>query len=146
MCGLATLDWEARQERATQILSNNEWKQKLCNDLIGLSFRELERTLSGIASERQKKEESDERKRNGSRQKPMRGSSPVSGHETQPLPRRTLAEILAQVYAPRQSETLPRGEEDQRLLAFYRQAATGRSEALLSLSDDGTDCLEKSTD
>lgn len=158
MCGLVGLDWEARQRRANQILSSTEWKQKLCNDFIGLSFRELEQTLTSIASERQKKEISYERKlkaysdkaagsRNGSRPKSLRGDSPEPNnlHEIpKRLPPRTLEQILAQVYAPRESPESA-VERDDSVLAFYRRRGNERNEDLLSGSSDKDDTSEKST-
>ena len=136
--GLNGLDWEARQERATKILASPEWKQQLCNELIGLSFRELERYLTGVATEREKKEESYERKLEAYRTgqfskppKPMRrdfaGSKPKasnapnkhrSGDAYKP---RTLKEILAQVYAPRVCEERPTYQ-------FFKQLRDGQLE------------------
>ena len=101
LCGLVNLDWEARQERAEQILCNSDWKQQLCNDLQGLSFRDLELYLQGVAAERQKKEESNELKSAKSdNEKPMRRGSNKSTSSPAVRPR-TLSEILEQVYAPR---------------------------------------------
>lgn len=133
MCGLVNLGWEARQERATQILASPEWKQQLCNDLIGLSFRELEITLQAVASERQRKEDSYERKLEAFKdgkttrepKKPMRRDSSRSnpnGGDRSPtpkpkLPPRSLQEILAQVYAPRVVQELSE-EERVELLSF----------------------------
>jgi hypothetical protein len=100
-CGLTSLDWEARQERATQILANLNWKQKLCNELLGLSFRELERILIGIANERQKKEDSYNQKLNiYKKDKIVKKNNNISNRP----PPRSLEEILAQVYAPREEE------------------------------------------
>lgn len=110
ICGLHGLDWESRQIRAGQILASPEWKQSLCNELQGLSFRELERTLNGVVSERQSKEASYERKlklynEGKSVKKPMLRDTTrsESNAETKPIksPPRTLEQILAQVHAPR---------------------------------------------
>jgi hypothetical protein len=105
LCGLIGLDWEARQKRAEQILSNNSRKQDLCNDLQGLSFRELEQHLQGVATERQKKEEGYERKlaiynEKTSKLESVR-RSPIKPAPKPKPPVRTLEEILQQVYAPR---------------------------------------------
>ena len=139
MCGLIGIGWEARQERANQILASPEWKQQLCNDLIGLSFRELDHVLTSVANERQKKEDNDE--------KPARDKQTKSKvGKTASIPRpppRPLAEILAQVYATRQSPCLPRVREDQDILESYRQAATRGREGLLSYSDNGDDSSEE---
>jgi hypothetical protein len=148
ICGLDDLDWEARQRRATQILASTEWKQRLCNELIGLSFRELEQTLSGVASERQKKEDNYDKKlkiyeENKRKSKPVRGDT--SGDRNQQIkadrkPPRTLDQILAQVYAPREDTTSFRGEEDG-LMEFYRRNGLLRNNELLSDSNDGDDQL-----
>ena len=103
LCGLVGLDWEARQERAGQILCSTSWKQQLCNDLQGLSFRDLELYLQDVVSERQKKEEGVERKlatHGDDNEKPVRRGSTKSPPNLQVRPR-TLSEILAQVHAPR---------------------------------------------
>jgi hypothetical protein len=131
--GLNGLDWEARQERAAKILASTEWKQRLCNELVGLSFRELERYLEGVVSEREKKEESYERKleayqsgRFSKQPKPLRGDSDRRANPRpakQPEPR-TLDEILAQVYAPRVSEKWSNKDDpklNEWLLEFKRR-------------------------
>jgi hypothetical protein len=110
ICGLHGLDWETRQNRAGQILASSEWKQSLCNELLGLSFRELERTLNGIVSERLNKEDSYQRKLdlynegkiNKKPKEPMLRDSPKpSAPSNVKSPPRTLEQILAQVHAPR---------------------------------------------
>jgi hypothetical protein len=131
MCGLASLGWEDRQDKANQILSSNEWKQRLCNELIGLSFRELEKVLIGIANERQKRVENDHPGKKSVR----RDYIGTTGDK--PPPRRTLAEILAQVYAPRQDANY--------ISQFERSTLQGRSsvcEEILPNSIDGNDCSE----
>lgn len=103
LCGLVGLDWEERQAKAEQILKSNSWKQDLCNELQGLSFRDLEAYLQGVATERQKKEEGYERKLakyNEKRDKPLQRNSTKST-PTPKAPPRSLAEILEQVHAPR---------------------------------------------
>ena len=111
LCGLVGLDWEARQERAEDILRSNSWKQDLCNELQGLSFRDLEQYLQSVATERQKKEEGYERKlaaynakETKSTAKSLRRDSSKPAGLPKPPPR-TLAEILRQVYAPRVAES-----------------------------------------
>lgn len=108
ICGLHGLDWETRQNRAGQILASPEWKLSLCNELQGLSFRELERTLNGVVSERQSKEASYERKLQLYNEgkivkKPMLRDTTRSESPDKPVksPPRTLEQILAQVHAPR---------------------------------------------
>lgn len=143
MCGLVGIGWEARQERANNILSNKEWKQQLCNDLIGLSFRELEHTLTSVANERQKKEDSDNEK--VSPGKSQRGKSAGPAKPNRPPPR-SLKEILAQVYAAREVPSASRcADREDDILSFYRQAATRSRQDLLSNLDDEHDCPEKST-
>lgn len=146
ICGLAELKWEERQDKATQILASPEWKQRLCNELLGLSFRELERILTGIANEREKKEDSYERKleayNSGKspkqptvRSSSARGSSVSKGLQQSKSPPRTLEQILAQVHAARESpETFTRGESFYLAMSSKAQAET--SSGTLSESDD----------
>lgn len=159
MCGLIDLGWEARQDKANQILSSTEWKQQLCNDLVGLSFRDLEKILSSIASERQKREDSRNEKlkiengkahrhRNGSRSRPTTVDSDSNGNlatSSPKLPRRSLAEILAQVYSPRVSEIGLFGDGDDALVRFYRQKGSERCDSVFPGSDFSDDMSEKST-
>jgi len=149
ICGLNTLDWEARQARAERILASPEWKQSICNDLIGLSFRELERTLTGVASERQKKEESYEHKlkayqtgRANKQPKPLRrDSSGTANSDRQGSHRsRTLKEILAQVHAPRVVFTPWDAEERAR---FYSFRTAKSSDEIQQDSLDGDDSTEE---
>ena len=111
ICGLVNLDWEARQKRAEQILNNNDWKQQLCNDFQGLSFRDLELHLQSVASERQKKEENVEQRleARGNSDKPMQRSGSKSTNSPKVVPR-TLAQILEQVYRPREPQGFTREE------------------------------------
>jgi len=139
MCGLADLDWEARQDKANEILSSTEWKQQLCNDLIGLSFRDLEQVLSGIASERQKREDSCneklKRRRNGSRpHAPLSNVEPTTTSDSLSSPRRSLAEILAQVYSPRTNQGGAFSEGENAILALYKQRGFERLDPLLPQS------------
>lgn len=154
MCGLANLDWEARQERAIQILASPEWKQQLCNDLIGLSFRELEVTLQGVASERQSKEDNYERKLKAYSNKTNReskhsGQKSLHGRDhtgdsgtslsSKQLPSRTLQQILAQVYASKRTEEFSNEPGADPILAFYRKAATRERQEVSGNVDDGDD-------
>lgn len=136
LCGLANLGWEARQERASDILANNEWKQQICNELQGLSFRDLEKHLSSVRSERQKKEDSYERKlktyKKGTahkKQEPLQRDSTV--------PKRTLAEILAQVYAPRVVQGPGFTDDERRVLAELRAKRVADDILSDTPSDDG---------
>lgn len=159
ICGFKDLDWEARQVKAEQILASSEWKQSICNELIGLSFRELERTLSGVATERQKKEDSYERKleayksgRSNRQPKPDSKRKYAEGSEYGTSARklksekagpRTLKEILAQVHAPRVCEERPSYQ------LFKRAAGSGRDtsesvQEVLQDSDDGDDSADES--
>lgn len=159
ICGLKDLDtWEARQARATQILESTEWKQSICNELIGLSFRELEQYLSGVASERQKKEEAYEHKlqayksgKRDRRPKAGRQAGPTSEHHSQSASTvaqsgkarpRTLKEILAQVYAPRVCEG---GLSHQHAFQFRDgQPETQSADEVLPDSTDGNGLPDES--
>jgi hypothetical protein len=125
-CGLADLKDDARRERAQSILDSLEWKTKICNELQGLSFRELERTLKGILSEREVREEDATTRaeilsKSGGKSKRVK-----RGHPEQLLGKstgRSLEEILAQVYGPREEE---RSEEEQRCLEDIKSRSRTR--------------------
>ena len=94
VCGLSTLDRDSRLEKAKQILADTEWKTKICNSLVGLSFKELEKTLKAIVNEREVREEAIEKKV-ASGKMPYKGK--VASTSTK-LPPRSIEEILRQVY------------------------------------------------
>jgi len=138
LCGLVDLDWEERQARAEQILSSNSWKQDLCNELQGLSFRDLEQFLQSVASERQKKEEGYERKLAKYNDKAIKQPKPLSRGGARPAakpkpPPRSLAEILSQVYAPRVVEHGGLSPEERERLGIWPNK---RSEKILSNTND----------
>jgi hypothetical protein len=139
MCGLATLDWEARQDKANEILNSIEWKQQYCNELIGLTFRDLERILIGIASKRQKREAHDaERRANGEefqRKSMQRNGSRAKPNITTNNKHRSIQEILAQVYAPRVIQDIY--DEERNYTHSCRFIAT--SDNISSNSNDGDD-------
>jgi hypothetical protein len=135
LCGLANLDWESRQERAEQILANNDWKQQLCNELQGLSFRELERYLSGVLSERQKKEENYERKLQIYKKGTSTEPKPLRGDRAGARPR-SLQEILAQVYAPRPVRGSELTPDEIKVISKFKPARPS-PEVLPDNDDDG---------
>ena len=100
-----------------------------------------------VASERQKKEDSQSKKRerNGSRQKPLRGDTDGSSPNAKPPPR-TLAQILAQVHAPREAPEHASGVPRDNVLEFYRERAWAEREFdLFQNPTDDDDSTEKST-
>lgn len=107
LCGLTGLEYEARRSRAIDILASREWKQQLCNDLAGLSFKDIERTLNGIIDERELRAENEDDKLQvyNSNRKLKQKQSAVSDLRQSTKARittgRTLKDILDQVYAPR---------------------------------------------
>lgn len=48
LSGLSYLKREQKIDRAKEILSSTEEKQRICNSVIGLSFKDLEKFLKGI--------------------------------------------------------------------------------------------------
>lgn len=151
--GLNGLEWADRQERATKILASPEWKQRLCNELVGLSFKELENFLTGVATERQKKEDSYERKleayRSGkaSRRPKAPGKGETLAHSKHKSSStgdgkgrsRTLKEILAQVHAPR----MVQGMELQVKPTYLNLRGTEPSDEVFQDSSDEYDCSEE---
>ncbi len=147
ICGLHGLDWETRQSRASQILASTDWKQSLCNDLQGLSFRDLERTLNGVISERQKKEDNYQQKlslynEGKIKKKPMQRDTnrTDANHETKPKSQpRTLEQILAQVYAPRVVPERETDVYDWHLHFWWGDDSVSRSETSSTLPLSSTD-------
>lgn len=61
LCQLDQLSKEERRAAATSLLHDNDAKQKLCNSVPGLSFKDIDRAMKDILSERQPTEEELER-------------------------------------------------------------------------------------
>lgn len=105
LCGLTGLQYEERREQAERILASTDWKQELCNELQGLSFRELEKGLKSIIAERQKPEDDDDKLRIYREGRTKQSSSAQKQHSTKTnkpaYNGRTLEEIIRQAYAPR---------------------------------------------
>ena len=110
LCGLEDLQWEERRAKAESILASSERKQELCNQLQGLSFRELEKVLKSVIAERQVKEVEE-----GTTSKSRTAHLYRSKEEQKKNPGRSLADILKQVYAPREThggQIFTRSERD----------------------------------
>jgi len=122
LCGLAGLEYEDRRARAEEILASNEWKQDICNDLLGLSFKDLERTLQGIIDERELRQSHEDEKLRiykGNRSSKKSDSEKRHGHKPTHAPNkcppRSLEQILARVYGPRVTSQEWSSEEVQQL-------------------------------
>lgn len=104
-CGLTALTYPERRTKAEDILANKDWKQRLCNDLVGLSFRELEKVLLSIIAEREVRDDVEQPVSRVGRDGAKNFKAKTAHAKwTSEVPRgtpRTLAEILAQVRAPR---------------------------------------------
>ena len=59
-CNLVNLSKEDRLRRAHEILNSSDIKQAICNRIVGASFKDIEKTMRGIISERQPTEEEQE--------------------------------------------------------------------------------------
>lgn len=128
LCGLTNLDLEERRAKAEKILDDNEWKQELCNELLGLSFKDLDRTLRSILAERQVKNDEHETKLDIYRSGRNDRSKNVEKHNlnqrthktnrTNDSKPRSLKEILDQVYAPRATENTFSKEERVQLVSL----------------------------
>ena len=57
ICGLENISKEERIKRAQQILNDPAEKQALCNRLVGLSHRDIEKVLKDIVTERKSKQQ-----------------------------------------------------------------------------------------
>ena len=53
LCRLETLDRAERRLRAQSILDSTQFKQRLCNRVPGLSFKDIERTMLNILADTQ---------------------------------------------------------------------------------------------
>lgn len=67
LCGLENVERSERRKRAQDILDSIEFKQKLCNRVPGLSFRDIDKTMQNVLSDNQpttkEQEEREELKR-----------------------------------------------------------------------------------
>lgn len=60
LCGLLNLKREERLRRANEILNSTELKQAICNQILGTTFKDVEKTMVGIINERKLTEEQQE--------------------------------------------------------------------------------------
>lgn len=60
LCGLDSLSKEDRLLRAKEILESTKIKQKMCNQMPGLTFKDIERAMTDVINERQPTEREQE--------------------------------------------------------------------------------------
>lgn len=60
VCGLDSLSREERILRIQEILDSVEEKQAICNQIIGTSFKDIEKALTSIKGEKPKSNDADE--------------------------------------------------------------------------------------
>lgn len=123
LCGLTKLEYGDRRAKAEDILASNDWKHELCNDLTGLSFRDLEKTLKSILAEREVRDDSYSEKLRSLR---TVNKTANMAHNVRPTsipkpPQRTLDQILAQAYGPRNDQSFSK-EEVKAMQQFTRMA------------------------
>lgn len=53
LCGFDNLNREERLKRADEILNNSELKQSICHQILGTTFKDVERAMNAIIKERQ---------------------------------------------------------------------------------------------
>jgi hypothetical protein len=53
LCGFNNLEREERLSRAHEILNSNELKQAICHEILGTTFKDVERAMEAILKERQ---------------------------------------------------------------------------------------------
>lgn len=53
LCGLEGLERSERRRQAQQILDSPELKQQICNQMLGLSFRDIDKTMRNVLAENQ---------------------------------------------------------------------------------------------
>lgn len=112
VCGLVGLDRDARLAKAQNILGNMEHKQELCNSLVGLSFRELDKVLKDVIAERQVKEVEEEKVYKNEKLMTYAGKKPTPQSKSKKPPSRTLEEILAKVHSSRHDEAWTPGSRE----------------------------------
>jgi hypothetical protein len=52
VCGLDALEKDERVKRAHKILNDNAEKQRICNEILGTSFKDIERAMRSIIEEK----------------------------------------------------------------------------------------------
>ena len=52
MCGFKGLTRDEKLVRAEEVLNDTEYKQAVCNEILGASFRDIERVMQGIIEEK----------------------------------------------------------------------------------------------
>lgn len=57
ICGLTNLGREAKLSKAKAILADPEFKQKICNQIVGASHRDIEKVLKSVLVTKLSKEE-----------------------------------------------------------------------------------------
>lgn len=129
LCGIAGLAYGARRARAEDILASKDWKHELCNDLIGLSFRDLEKHLNGVIAEREVKQDVEDTNdvklntykagRASKKGLPARSDGPNQTPKPQRAPPRSIEQIMAQARGPR-VERLDFSEEERKTLLKFR--------------------------
>lgn len=60
VCGFNNLKRDEKIKRAHEILNNTELKQSICNQILGASFKDVERAVSAIIDERRLTREQEE--------------------------------------------------------------------------------------
>lgn len=53
MCGFVSLSREEKINRAHEILNSNDLKQTICNQILGTTFKDIDRAMLSIIKERQ---------------------------------------------------------------------------------------------
>lgn len=60
VCGLNDLDRDERLSRAHEILNSQELKQAICNQILGTSFKDVERAMKSLIEDRRPTPEEEE--------------------------------------------------------------------------------------
>ena len=57
ICGLNNLSREDKVRKANAILADSDYKQKICNEIVGASHRDVEKVLKAVATTKASREE-----------------------------------------------------------------------------------------
>lgn len=114
LCGLDLLSKEERLLRAKEILENNTTKQKLCNQMPGLTFKDIDKAMIAVLEERnptdREIEELELRELAPEKFEPpiiAIDRPPKTEGNYRPLTREETAALLAKSNKPVQSEPIP---------------------------------------
>ena len=138
LCGLSDLSQEDRLVRAEEILSSNELKQSISNEILGVTFKDIERAMrSVIAEKRPSREEQDQlelelaapEKFEEPAPLPFKSKKPVKKKYTRPL---TQEEVTTLIEASKEQVKLERPPRSLDYHTYTHEQIQGMVEEYIS--------------